>query len=220
MKICCRCKIPKELEEFHNLKSSKDGKRHWCKECHKLEYQKDREENIDSHRLRARLYYKNNIDKVKLFHKNRHKLNPNIKKEANKKFNENNPHYANQYRIQRESKDPEFKLLRYLRGRLREALKKQNADKQIKTIALLGCSVKDFKLHLESLFVEGMSWNNHGEWHVDHKRPCASFDLTDIKQQQECFHYTNLQPLWAVDNLSKNSIYNGVLIRKNNRTNE
>ena len=57
--------------------------------------------------------------------------------------------------------------------------------------------------HLESLFVPGMTWDNQGEWHIDHVIPCAAFDLTDPAQQSECFHYTNLQPLWAVDNLKK-----------------
>ena len=59
------------------------------------------------------------------------------------------------------------------------------------------------KKWIESQFVDGMSWDNHGEWHIDHIRPCASFDLTDPEQQKECFNYKNLQPLWAKDNLSK-----------------
>lgn len=56
---------------------------------------------------------------------------------------------------------------------------------------------------LEQQFTEGMTWENYGEWHVDHIRPCVSFDLSIPEQQQECFHYTNLQPLWAKDNLQK-----------------
>ena len=65
----------------------------------------------------------------------------------------------------------------------------------------------DLKLHLENQFVDGMNWNNYGKngWHIDHIKPCASFDLTDPKQQKICFHYTNLQPLWAIDNLIKHS---------------
>lgn len=215
MKICCRCKISKSFTDFHNLKSSKDGKRHWCKDCHKLSYIKDREENLELYRLNAHIYYQNNIDKVKLFHKNRHSLNPEIKREANRKFNSNNPHYHNEYRIERESRDLEFKLMRYLRGRLWEALRRQNTHKQVKTIELLGCSIQELRSYLESQFVEGMAWINHGKWHVDHIKPCAAFDLTLEEQQKQCFHYTNLQPLWAVDNLTKNSNYNGVLIRKN-----
>ena len=56
---------------------------------------------------------------------------------------------------------------------------------------------------LEAQFLPGMTWDNHGEWHIDHIRPCASFDFSDPQQQKECSHYSNLQPLWAKDNLSK-----------------
>lgn len=69
--------------------------------------------------------------------------------------------------------------------------------------ALTGASIEVVKEHLERQFKKGMSWENRGEWHVDHIRPCASFDLTDPEQQKQCFHYTNLQPLWAAENISK-----------------
>ena len=70
---------------------------------------------------------------------------------------------------------------------------------------LTGCaSWNELKIYLESKFSNGMTWENMGEWHIDHIKPCYSFDLTDEKQQMECFHFTNLQPLWAKDNLSKN----------------
>ena len=67
------------------------------------------------------------------------------------------------------------------------------------------------KQYLEKQFTKGMSWDNYGNpngdhtscWHIDHIKPCASFDLTQEDQQKECFHYTNLQPLWAIDNLKK-----------------
>lgn len=53
------------------------------------------------------------------------------------------------------------------------------------------------------MFTNGMTWDNYGQWHVDHIRPCALYDLTKEDQQMACFHYTNLQPLWAKDNMSK-----------------
>lgn len=71
------------------------------------------------------------------------------------------------------------------------------------TIKLIGCSIEQLKQHLEKQFKLGMSWFNYGKWHVDHIKPCASFDLTDIEQQKQCFNYTNLQPLWAEENLVK-----------------
>ena len=68
---------------------------------------------------------------------------------------------------------------------------------------LCGCSLEKLKQHLESQFTEGMTWDNKGDWHVDHIKPCASFDLTNPEEQKKCFHYTNLQPLWALDNMKK-----------------
>ena len=60
-----------------------------------------------------------------------------------------------------------------------------------------------FKGYIEGKFTEGMNWDNYGQWHVDHKRPCASFNLTIRADQLACFHFSNLQPLWAADNLLK-----------------
>lgn len=67
----------------------------------------------------------------------------------------------------------------------------------------LGCSIPEFKTYIENKFVDGMSWDNHGEWHLDHIKPLASFDLTDRSQLLIACHYTNYQPLWAIDNLKK-----------------
>lgn len=70
---------------------------------------------------------------------------------------------------------------------------------------LLGCSIADLCQHLEKQFREGMTWDNYCRfgWHVDHIKPCASFDLLDPAQQRACFHYTNLQPLWHWENAAK-----------------
>jgi hypothetical protein len=69
--------------------------------------------------------------------------------------------------------------------------------------------VEQLRQHLEAQFTDGMSWDNYGRdgWHIDHIRPCASFDLTDPEQQRQCFHYTNLQPLWAADNIRKGAVW-------------
>ena len=74
---------------------------------------------------------------------------------------------------------------------------------------MLGCSIDELKGYLESKFENGMSWENYGKggWHIDPIKPCASFDLRSELNQKKCFHYTNLQPLWWEDNLSKGSIY-------------
>lgn len=97
------------------------------------------------------------------------------------------------------------KLEHSLRGRMRLAILKQGAYKAEKTFILIGESPDFVRKYLESQFLPGMTWENHSPdgWHIDHKKPCSSFDLTDPEQQKACFHYTNLQPLWATDNLSK-----------------
>jgi hypothetical protein len=107
------------------------------------------------------------------------------------------------YEKNRKLTDPEFKLLKTLRSRLGTAINRQNSSKNNTTIELVGCSVSFLKGFLEAKFKEGMTWENHGEWHIDHIKPCASFNLLNEEEQKKCFHYTNLQPLWATEKLSK-----------------
>ena len=111
------------------------------------------------------------------------------------------------YEKNRKLTDPEFKLTKTLRSRLGSAIKSTKAVKSNSTMKLTGCELTFLKEYLEAKFTEGMTWENHGTWHIDHIRPCCSFDLTTEEGQKTCFHYTNLQPLWAHDNLSKGGAY-------------
>lgn len=110
---------------------------------------------------------------------------------------------------ERKKKRMEFDInyrMRYkLRRRIANALRHVHADKHFKTMELIGCTVQEARAHIESLWQPGMNWDNHNThgWHIDHIMSCAAFDLSDPEQQKRCFHYTNLQPLWARDNLSK-----------------
>jgi len=71
-------------------------------------------------------------------------------------------------------------------------------------LEILGCSIDEFKNYLQCMFTSEMTWENHGiYWEIDHIRQCSSFDMSIPDEQKKCFHYTNLQPLWAKDNLSK-----------------
>ena len=99
------------------------------------------------------------------------------------------------------------KLIQRYRTRTSMAFSRQSAGKTKKTIELLGCDAEFLASHLASLFLDGMSIENYGEWHIDHIRPICSFDLNDPDQVAQCFHYTNLQPLWKWDNLSKGGKY-------------
>jgi len=131
-------------------------------------------------------YYLNNIKKMKKYYK---------------LYSQKNRKKLNQYRANKAKNDPIFKLIQNQRRRIRQALKEMKKTKS--TLKLLGCSATELWNHLEKQFKSKMTRKNYGKWHVDHIRPCASFDLTNPKQQQICFHYTNLQPLWAIDNIKK-----------------
>lgn len=97
--------------------------------------------------------------------------------------------------------NPAYVLMCRLRRRTCHAL--AGIGKTARTELLLGCTWQELQAHIERQFLPGMSWSNRVDWHMDHKRPCVSFDLADAAQQRECFHYSNLQPLWKADNLSK-----------------
>tara|TARA_R110000744_G_scaffold108305_1_gene205143 strand:- start:116 stop:724 length:609 start_codon:yes stop_codon:yes gene_type:complete len=110
---------------------------------------------------------------------------------------------------ERFANDPYFRLCKSIRSRLRNALSKGHGKKTGSTLELTGCSWEELRFHLESQFTEGMTWENYGlhGWHVDHIKPCIRFDLSLDTEQKACFHYSNLQPLWASDNLSKSDKY-------------
>ena len=126
----------------------------------------------------------------------------------NKKYREKNREKIKEYKKQKRKEDKN-KILDLLRSRLKNVLKCVGVSKTIKTLDLLGCTIDEFKTYMESKFTDGMTWKNRGfyGWHIDHIKPCSAFDLTDSEQQKICFHYTNLQPLWCLDNLRKGDRY-------------
>lgn len=101
----------------------------------------------------------------------------------------------------------QYRLKMNLKNRIWFAL--NGVAKSAHTLELIGCTIEELKVHLEKQFTQGMTWDNHSYegWHIDHIRPCASFDLTDPEQQKQCFNYTNLQPMWAKENMSKGDKY-------------
>ena len=122
------------------------------------------------------------------------------RKNNRKKLNEN----FKRYEKNRKLLDPEYKLMKTLRSRLNSALKRKNVEKGFSTLELTGCELPFLKKYIESKFTKGMTWEKVGpEIHIDHIIPICKFDLTKEEEQKKCFHYTNLQPLWAIDNLKK-----------------
>ena len=158
------------------------------KEKLKFAHKVYREANKDKVKVQTKVWREANKDKVKVQTKNYREAN----KDKIKKW------FVNKFKT-----NVQFKLSHILRSRLHNALK--NNQKTGSAVKDLDCSVEELKQYLESKFQPGMSWDNWSldGWHIDHIKPLSSFDLTDRKQLLEACHYTNLQPLWAKDNLSK-----------------
>jgi hypothetical protein len=183
-KTCTKCGIEKELSQFHKHNIGKFGFTSKCKLCQK-KYQEEHKEERIAYLLRDKENISKKAEEYRI--KNREKIN----------------HQTSKRTSERLKIDINFKIKVYLRNRIWSVLKANKKSKR--TLELLGCSIEFLKNHLESKFTEGMTWDNYGVggWEVDHITPCASFDLSDPNQQTQCFHYTNLQPLWAIENRSK-----------------
>ena len=106
------------------------------------------------------------------------------------------------YRRYKLKTDINYKISSYLRMRIYDALK--NNYKSARTMELIGCSIEQLRKHLQRQFKADMSFSNYGKWHIDHIRPCASYNLSNPEEQKKCFNWQNLQPLWASENYSKN----------------
>lgn len=104
---------------------------------------------------------------------------------------------------------PNYRIASQMRCRIHKAIKTQRAIKSKPMLGLLGCSLDELKAHLEKQFLPWMTWENYGpKWHIDHIKPCSAFNLLDPEEQAKCFHFTNLQPLEARENLKKSSSKN------------
>lgn len=145
------------------------------------------------------------------------KNNPNAARDASRRYRAKHPErvtaISKRYSNKKYNSDESFRIKVLLRSRLNAAMKGKKS-KSLST--LIGCSIEDLRLHLERQFQPGMNWNNQGEWHIDHIIPCAKFDLTDDAQLAACWHYTNLQPLWGLDNIRKGDKYELKLLKKSN----
>jgi len=168
-------------------------------------YRKTHKEEIKE---RWRIYYKIHKEQFKIYreiHKEQIKKYRDIHKEERKIYDKNyrimNREKRNIYLKNKLNTDINYRLASRLRVRIIKALK--NNWKSVKTIKLLGCSIEQLRKHLEKQFKSGMTWDNYGLWHIDHIRPCVKFDLSKPEEQARCFNYTNLQPLWAEENMKK-----------------
>jgi hypothetical protein len=226
-KICVYCKEVKDLTEFHKNKSKPDGMQDTCKSCRKLKYvekyetkkkyaQKWYQKNKENVKKRSNLRYVNNKDNIN--NKRREKYENDVEHkqqliEIRKKYyNEHkNLFYTNSKKWVALNKDRrneisrkhygKYKVLMICRRLVKRTVKYLGTEKESTTIEILGYSPMDLKKNIESKFIDGMTWDNYGEWHIDHIKPISSFNKNE--EPKIVNSLDNLQPLWAFDNLSK-----------------
>jgi len=174
----------------------------------------------EARKLKMRNYYKTNREQLLITKKEKYKLNKDLYLGRNNEWRKNNKdkyiegkrkeylknkekysEYRKIYQKKKLKEDSYFKFKHLLRARLRIAIK--NKYKNGSAVRDLGCSGEEAYNYIESLFTEGMNWDNYGLWHIDHIKPLSSFNLEDKEQFLKAVNYNNLQPLWAEDNLKK-----------------
>jgi hypothetical protein len=180
MKTCKKCKIKKEI---CNFRFRKDRGIYYsqCKECEKKYKQINYLKNIEENKKNRKRYYQENKEEI-------------ISKVIN--YQKNNGTWMKKY-----NSDPIFKMNHNVRCRIREFLSQKNLIKKNKTSDIVGCNQTELKFFLETKFKFGMTWDNYGEWHIDHIVPLSSA-TNEIEIINLC-HFTNLQPLWKSENLKK-----------------
>lgn len=165
--------------------------------------------NLGGKAVAAKKYYEKNKDNLSEYHKDWSKTNRDDLRKYHSSWREDNKEHVNKYKRdyerKRRAEDPKYRLGVRTRTAVWQLLKERNINKTNKTFILLGYSIEELMVHLEALFTTGMTWDNYGEWHVDHKIPMNSFQFesTDDIEFKECWKLSNLQPLWGPENLSK-----------------
>lgn len=114
-----------------------------------------------------------------------------------------------QYQARRRGEDDVFRFTNSVRSLVGGSIKRGGGAKSASSERLLGCTMEEFRAHVARQFLDGMAWANYGDWHLDHVRPCASFDLTTEEGRLACMNFTNWRPLWSEDNLRKGSLWRG-----------
>ena len=219
---CSKCDISKSLDDFPNDPRCSGGKRKTCKDCRITQWVAKENETIvcikcgvsQIHTLFAK-HGKQKPNECKICRNKRAlvKINEN-REEYNKKKREDwerNNEKRNSSRRKnlqkRRDNDPVYRVRMNIHVRLSQMVTRKVGN----TMELAGCSLEELCTFLEAEFSPGMTWENYGlkGWHIDHIRPCASFNLEDPEEQKKCFHWTNLQPLWALDNIRKGDKWDG-----------
>jgi hypothetical protein len=200
-KTCTNCGEEKRLECFSKCSRSKDGKQYRCKSCNKA-YNESNRERIKEQKRKYYLDKKGNfLKRGRDYYQHNREQRLAYQSEYNQLNRDKIRAYKRTWKLGRYAADPLFAVELRCRRRILHALNGQGFSKKATTKDMLGCTYEELMTHLESQFVEGMSWDNRSEWHIDHIVPLAS-----AESEEEILglcHYTNLQPLWAHENLAK-----------------
>jgi hypothetical protein len=201
-KICNKCKEEKKVCEFYKNIKSNDGYMYCCKICRKDNKKKSYAKNRELILLQKKNYYSLNKENILNKIKNKYDSKKPILIERSKKYYYNNKEKIFEKEKDRRKEDIIYKISGNVRKRIRHFLRTNGINRKNKTFDIVGCSPKFLKEHIEKQFTEGMSWDKMGkEIHIDHIVP-----LSSAKMEEDVYklcHYTNLQPLWAHENLSK-----------------
>jgi len=195
MKICITCKIEQPLVNFNKDKKRADGLDYVCRSCKRIYYKQNRNKILNQ----SKIYYQNNTE---------------IKTAYIKSWQLENKDYINTQRRERWANDEQYRLRMCLSWKINQTI--QNKYKTLSSTELLGCSLEQARYHIEKQFTPEMNWDNHGDvWEIDHIKPCASFDLTNLEQQKECFNYKNLQPLFKTTQIAEDLGYKNKIGNRN-----
>jgi hypothetical protein len=186
IKNCPTCNISKNNTEFYKVKNRRDGLFYQCKNCNN-KYVKN--------------YNKTHKKEKAEYRRNYYQEHKEASAEYQRNYNQKHKSQKRKWWKNKTKVDINFKILGNLRKRIWDTLK--GNSKSARTMKLIGCSIINLRKYLQKQFKSGMNWKNYGKWHIDHIIPCSKFDLSKPKEQRKCFHYTNLQPLWAKDNWRK-----------------
>jgi hypothetical protein len=198
-KVCSKCLVEKNLLDFNKMSKVTCGVRSYCRECQKIESKKYRLKNKEKIKEYNSKWNKENQEYYKKYFEEYNIVNYEKEKERKLKWSRENKEYSNNYQKQRKKEDILFNLMSKMRNSVNRYLKYRSKH----TFDIVGCSPEFLKEHLETQFTDGMSWDNRSEWHIDHIIPLSSAKTED--ELYKLCHYTNLQPLWAEDNLKKSN---------------
>ncbi len=202
-------------ENKYDINKGKRNKYSLNKDFHNERSKEYRENNKETLSVKKKLYYEKNKEDILIKRKEHYEIMTldeefrRVLREKSKintkNYRDRNKEVLSQKIKDKKKNDPLFRLSDSIRTLIWISINKMGYKKNSKTSNILGCSFEEFKSYIESLFNDNMSWDNYGEWHLDHKTPVSWAETED--QVYELNKYTNFQPLWQFDNLSKGNRY-------------